>query len=131
MKSKIYNTILVIIFLIGLSLLLYPTVSDYWNSFTSSRAITHYSDEVANMNAELYKSILTQAQEYNAGLVGRANSYLLSDEQKARYNELLNIDGTGVMSRSRTSKSRFPSTTAPRRTSFRSPSTTSNGRHFL
>ena len=97
MKSKIYNTILVIIFLIGLSLLLYPTVSDYWNSFTSSRAITHYSDEVANMNAELYKSILTQAQEYNAGLVGRANSYLLSDEQKVRYNELLNIDGTGVM----------------------------------
>ena len=97
MKSKIYNTILVIIFLIGLSLLLYPTVSDYWNSFTSSRAITHYSDEVANMNAELYKSILTQAQEYNAGLVGRANSYLLSDEQKERYNELLNIDGTGVM----------------------------------
>ena len=97
MKSKIYNTILVIIFLIGLSLLLYPTVSDYWNSFTSSRAITHYSDEVANMNRELYQQILGEAQAYNQSLVGRSNSYLLSDAQKAEYERLLNIDGTGVM----------------------------------
>ena len=97
MKSKIYTIALVLIFLVGLGLLLYPTVSDYWNSFTSSRAITHYSDEVANMNRELYQQILGEAQAYNQSLVGRSNSYLLSDAQKAEYERLLNIDGTGVM----------------------------------
>ena len=97
MKSKIYTAALLLIFVIGVSLLLYPTVSDYWNSFTSSRAITHYSDEVANMNRELYQQILGEAQAYNQSLVGRSNSYLLSDAQKAEYERLLNIDGTGVM----------------------------------
>ena len=97
MKSRIYTIVLVLIFLVGLGLLLYPTVSDYWNSFTSSRAITHYSDEVANMNRELYQQILSEAQAYNQSLVGRSNSYLLSDAQKAEYERLLNIDGTGVM----------------------------------
>ena len=97
MKSRIYTIVLVLIFLVGLGLLLYPTVSDYWNSFTSSRAITHYSDEVANMNRELYQQILGEAQAYNQSLVGRSNSYLLSDAQKAEYERLLNIDGTGVM----------------------------------
>ena len=97
MKSKIYTAALLLIFVIGVSLLLYPTVSDYWNSFTSSRAITHYSDEVANMNRELYQQILSEAQAYNQSLVGRSNSYLLSDAQKAEYERLLNIDGTGVM----------------------------------
>ena len=97
MKSKIYTAALLLIFVIGVSLLLYPTVSDYWNSFTSSRAITHYSDEVANMNRALYQQILGEAQAYNQSLVGRSNSYLLSDAQKAEYERLLNIDGTGVM----------------------------------
>ena len=36
----------IIVFLAGLSLLLYPTVSDYWNSFHASRAVAAYDETV-------------------------------------------------------------------------------------
>ena len=39
MKKRLSTILLILIFLIGLSLLLYPTVSDYWNSLHQSRAI--------------------------------------------------------------------------------------------
>ena len=50
MKKKNLSTILLLlVFLIGLSLLLYPTVSDYWNSFRQSRAIANYEENVAKL----------------------------------------------------------------------------------
>ena len=46
MKKKTGSPItllLILILLAGVSLLLYPTVSDYWNSFHQSRAIASYA----------------------------------------------------------------------------------------
>ena len=96
-KSNIINILLVLIFLAGLSLLLYPSVSDYWNSLHKSRAIASYAEEVANLNQEEYERIWNAACEYNASLADRENKYLLSDEQKKEYEELLNVSGLGVM----------------------------------
>ena len=48
MRRKLSTILFVIVFLAGLSLLLYPTVSDYWNSFHQSRAIARYVDGVDN-----------------------------------------------------------------------------------
>ena len=96
-KSNIINILLVLIFLAGLSLLLYPSVSDYWNSLHQSRAIASYAEEVANLNQEEYERIWNAACEYNASLADRENKYLLSDEQKKEYEELLNVSGLGVM----------------------------------
>lgn len=53
MKKKKGNYITLLLFLIllaGLSLLLYPSVSDYWNSLHQTRAIATYAEEVANLN---------------------------------------------------------------------------------
>ena len=96
-KGNFLNILLVLVFLVGLSLLLYPSVSDYWNSFHQTRAIATYSEEVANLENEQYDEIWEAAQQYNRSLTERGNAYVLSDEQKEAYEELLDVSGLGVM----------------------------------
>lgn len=88
---------LIIIFLIGLSLLLYPSVSNYWNSLHATKAIANYSEVTANLNEELYDQMWQAAESYNQSICRRANPYLVSDEQKTEYESLLDITGTGIM----------------------------------
>ena len=97
MKKHGSTIFLFLILLIGLSLLLYPSFSDWWNSFHQSRAISTYSQEVANIDNEMYEEIWEDAWEYNRSLVGMGNHFILSDEQKAQYENLLNIGGNGIM----------------------------------
>lgn len=97
MKKRRATIILLIIFVAGLSLLLYPSVSDYINSMHQSKAITTYADEVAALNREQYDAYLQAAQEYNKSILKRGNVFALSDEDKKQYTELLDISGTGVM----------------------------------
>lgn len=96
-KSKLSTIILILVLIIGLSLLLYPTFSDYWNSLHQSRAIATYSEQVENLDAEKYDEILEEAIEYNESLLNRLNVYVLSEEQEAEYSELLDLTGTGIM----------------------------------
>ena len=96
-KSTLTNLILILIFLLGLSLLLYPTVSDYWNSMHQSQAIASYVDTISTMDNEQYEAFWEAAKEYNQSLLTRSNTYVLTEEQKQSYNTLLNISDTGVM----------------------------------
>lgn len=89
--------LLTIILLIGICLLAYPSVSDWWNSFHQTRAIARYSKKVANMDRESFDRMMEEAEAYNAKLVGQKNRFVLSDEQKKEYNNVLNVDGTGIM----------------------------------
>ena len=89
--------LLILIFFVGLSLLLYPTVSDYWNSFTQSKAIASYAEDVARLDKEDYSHLWEAAQEHNRELNERTNHYRLSEEQKLKYSELLNVSGSGIM----------------------------------
>lgn len=97
MKDFFSKLLLYSILLIGLSLMLYPSFSDWWNSFHSSQAIASYSEDVANLDEEKYLQIWDAAWRYNQSLLERPNSFLLSDEQAAEYNQLLNVGGNGVM----------------------------------
>ncbi len=97
MKGKIVNAILIIIFIGGLSLLLYPTVSDYWNSFHQTQAISEYSEKIAVMDKTEYKKILKKAEEYNKKLQEKPNQFFITDEEKIEYEEVLDVSGTGVM----------------------------------
>ena len=100
MKKKKDNYITLLLFLIllaGLSLLLYPSVSDYWNSLHQTRAIATYAEEVANLNQDQYDEIWAAAESYNASLTDRVNAYQLSDAQKEEYQQLLNVSGLGIM----------------------------------
>lgn len=96
MKNKT-NLLLILILIAGLSLLIYPSFSDYWNSFTQSQVIVDYTKQIDNLDEEKYDRILSEARAYNEKLIGRRNPYLLSDEQKAEYDELLDISGIGIM----------------------------------
>ena len=97
MRKHLSTIVLLFILLIGLSLLLYPTVSDYWNSFHQTKAITTYAENVAALDNVSYDAIWDAARRYNRNLLNRSNSFLLSEEQKAEYESLLDISGQGVM----------------------------------
>lgn len=97
MKKFLATLPLYIILIIGLSLLLYPTFSDWWNSFHSSHAIASYSEQVANLDEDKYADLWDSAWEYNQALLERPNNYVLPEEQKQQYEQLLNIGGNGIM----------------------------------
>lgn len=96
-KGNYITMLLVLILLVGLSLLLYPTASDYWNSLHQSRAIAAYAEEVANLDQNQYDEIWAAAERYNASLTDRGSAYSLSDAQKEEYEQLLDLSGLGVM----------------------------------
>ena len=96
-KSNTSTIILVIVFIIGLSLLLYPSLSNYWNSFHATRVITDYNEALADMTEEDFDEYWAAARQYNADLLNTSNRYIMSDEQKARYDSLLNVADDGVM----------------------------------
>ena len=96
MKKHLSTIILVLILVIGLSLLLYPTVADWWNSFHTSRAIASYDSIVANLSDEDYTNLFEDAQEYNRKLAQLKYPIMYYDEIEG-YNDLLNITGNGVM----------------------------------
>ncbi|MFX3972873.1 class C sortase, partial [Streptococcus suis] len=65
LKNKGPSCIMPLIFILGIGLLAYPSVSDYWNSFHHSEAILSYSDTVSDMSADQYKEIIDSARQYN------------------------------------------------------------------
>ena len=87
----------ILLFLVGLSILLYPTVSDYWNSFHQSRAIAGYAEAVAQMDEIDYEKIWNDAVEYNKELQTRSNHWFLTEEQQEEYESMLNVSGNGIM----------------------------------
>ena len=97
MKRRFSNLVLIVILLMGVILLLYPSISNYWNSFHATQAIVDYSKQAANLNDEKYDEMWQRAVAYNAGLQFRDNPYLLSEEQRAEYESILDITGTGIM----------------------------------
>lgn len=96
-KGNISTVFLVMILLIGLSLLLYPSISNWWNSRVQTRIVSNYAEAVANMS-ENYDSLWEAVYSYNESLISRENPYLLSEDQQQKYTTLLNASGTGIMS---------------------------------
>lgn len=95
---KNFSTVLLLVTLmIGISLLLYPTISDYWNSFHQSRAIAGYAEAVAQMDEIDYEKIWNDAVEYNKELQTRSNHWFLTEEQQEEYESILNVSGNGIM----------------------------------
>ena len=98
MKKRDFSTvILILVFLVGLSLLLYPSVSDYWNSFHQSRAIATYAEQVANIDNDIYAQLWEDARAYNQTLVGKENRFQITDEERETYESLLNVGGNGII----------------------------------
>ena len=95
--DRLFTIILVGIMMAGIGLLAYPSLADYWNSFHQSRAVMTYAEHVADMQTDEYERFLNSAREYNSALAETGIKWGLTDEEKAAYNEELNIDGSGIM----------------------------------
>lgn len=96
-KSSFVTVILIAAFFIGALLLLYPTISDFWNSFHQSRAIASYAEQVADLDENAYDRLWENARIYNKTLGDRMNRFVMAEEQKKAYAALLNIADNGVM----------------------------------
>ena len=96
-KGKWSTVLLIVILIAGLSLLLYPSFADYWNSFTQSRAIASYVDMITDLNQEDYSHIWQEAVAYNRSLLDREVTFVQTDEQARQYTKLLNLADSGIM----------------------------------
>ena len=91
------NLLMGIALAVGTMLLVYPKASDYWNSFTQSRSIMGYAEQVAQMSAAEYAKFISEAEEYNAKLAENGNEWHMTQGQKKVYESRLTFDSTGVM----------------------------------
>lgn len=96
-KGTVSTIVLIVVFLAGLSLLLYPSVSDYWNSLHQSKAIAQYAQEVAAIDNELYQRLWAEARAYNQSLPAREERFAMTAEERETYESLLSVSEGGVM----------------------------------
>ena len=97
MRKHMATIIAVLVFITGLSLLLYPTVSEYWNSLYQSKVVANYSDKMKKMNQKEKQAAIDKAKAYNETLVNNDARFTPTEEQIAEYKSLLNADGLGMM----------------------------------
>lgn len=97
--SNLFITLFALILLIGIGVLAYPSVADWWNRMHASRAVAGYVEQVKSMEPERRAAMLAEADKYNADLPNIPDRWNLEDnaEQLKRYNETLDITGTGIM----------------------------------
>lgn len=96
-KNGFSTFILLVVLFLGLSLLLYPTFSDYWNSMHQTKAIATYAQSVAELDSDKYDHIWQAAKDYNQRISLRENLYVLSEQEWEDYHSQLNLTGDGIM----------------------------------
>ena len=97
LKKNLFTLIMVIGLVVGIGLLLYPSVANYWNSFHQTRAIIGYNDAVSKMSAKDYERILESARKYNKNLAKKGIRWKMTDEERKAYRKELSIGGSEVM----------------------------------
>lgn len=96
MKKNLFTIILVLIFLIGLSVLLYPAISNYFTRRSQVKMIARYNETVSGITQEDYDAIFASAEDYNKRLRETSGSFY-EPEKVTGYRTELDITGTGIM----------------------------------
>lgn len=89
--------ILVAIFFVGLSVLLYPTISDFWNEKRQSQAIINYDDLIVDLTPEDYSEIFAKADAYNKKIRNMSTPFLSHKNIADEYYSTLDVNGNGMM----------------------------------
>lgn len=97
MKKRFLATVLIVlVFLAGLGVVLYPYISDYVNEMHASRVVVNYEDAVKDITPEDFTKYFEAAEDYNARLRDNPNPF--SEESRtAGYEETLHVDDSGIM----------------------------------
>ena len=96
MKKNKSTIILILVFFVGLSVMLYPTISDYVNQRNQSRAVASYAQDVDSMTDADYSAYFDAADAFNAQVAANENA-LYRPDQLTDYADTLDITGTGIM----------------------------------
>ena len=96
MKKNKIGILLVLMLFVGVCGLLYPSVSQYWNSKTQTRAVANYQEILQNLQPKDYEELLLQAEEYNISL-NQLDAPLWDYTKLNGYNDILNVGGKGIM----------------------------------
>ncbi len=91
------NLLFGFILIVGILIVLYPSVSNYVNSKHQTRAIQGYETQLQQLSQADYDAFWEAAEAYNAALAARGGGYELSQEELDVYNSLLDPTGTGIM----------------------------------
>lgn len=95
-KSIISTIVLLLALLVGLSVMLYPIVSNWWNERHQAKAIATYQKSVEQLDESECERIFAEAEEYNRQLF-ETPAPLLNYELMPNYDKILDISGTGIM----------------------------------
>jgi sortase A len=96
MKRDKVGILLVLMLFIGVCGLLYPSVSQYWNTKTQTRAVENYQAILDSLKKEDYTAFFQAAEEYNSALYGLEDP-LRDFSLLEGYEEILNVSGNGIM----------------------------------
>ena len=96
-KEQKVNLILCLIILIGIGLISYPSVADWWNSFHESRAVASYAAAVSDLSTEDYDRLFAEAEAYNQRLAQTGVNWSMSEEEIQEYNNILAVSDSGIM----------------------------------
>lgn len=96
-KQKITTILFVLILIIGIGIMSYPFVSDWWNSFHQTRAIQDYTKIVEQMDENEYEEYFKQAEEYNKKLQQMTAPFQQFDEVRDEYFRTFDATGTGII----------------------------------
>ena len=96
-SSNASTIILVAIFFVGLSVLLYPTISDFWNEKRQSQAIVDYDSYIENLTPEDYSEIFSVADRYNKKIRNMSFPFMNHKNIADEYYNTLDVNGNGMM----------------------------------
>lgn len=96
MKKNKTTLIMVLFFFIGLAILLYPSISNFYNQKVQSKAIIDYESILNNIKKEDYTDYFNKADEYNKKLLSMKRP-LLTYKNIKNYNKILNLNDHGMM----------------------------------
>ena len=96
MRKHLTTIIIIVMFIVGLSVLLYPAISNYINQKNASKVIGEYNDKLENTSDDRIEDMYAQAQDYNKRLAGTASAFYNPESVKG-YETTLDITGTGIM----------------------------------
>lgn len=96
-KKNIASFFLTAALMSGMGLILYPSLSDYWNSFHQSRIIMDYASELVSISTDEYADLIESARLYNEELAKTGIKWDLTDEERGRYLAELNAFRSGAI----------------------------------
>ena len=97
-KNRASTIIIIVVLLVGLSLMLYPTISNKWNSYHQTRTLIRHAENVSKLTKEECDELRAAAIQYNESLRGDGSRWHFTEDERKVYDSLLVFDDSKIMS---------------------------------